>query len=269
MPCDKFGHSGARRRCAGTAGRIARRLVSFKDANYVLGLHGPGSASCGLDRVILLLRRIDMGYYLTIGAVLGLSAGFAPGPLLTLVISETLRHGIRSGIRVALAPVVTDFPIILLTLFVLSRLSSFHGILGIISIAGGVFILSMGYESVRAKGFDLQVGNAQKRSLRKGILANMLSPHPYLFWFSVGAPTMTKALVEGPWAPAAFVAGFYACLIGAKIALAVLVGSSRSFFRGAVYVWTMRTLGLVLIVLALLLFRDGFRLLGFGGGALF
>jgi len=203
-----------------------------------------------------------MGYYLTIGAVLGLSAGFAPGPLLTLVISETLQHDIRSGIRVALAPVVTDVPIILLTLLVLSKLSAFHGILGFISIAGGFFILSMGYESVRTRGFDLELRNAQKSSLRKGVLANMLSPHPYLFWFSVGAPIMTKALGVSLLAPAAFVAGFYACLIGSKIALAILVGRSKSFFRGKVYVWTMRLLGVVLIALALLLFRDGLRLLG-------
>ncbi|MFC1515262.1 hypothetical protein ACFL7E_00730 [Thermodesulfobacteriota bacterium] len=32
--------------------------------------------------------------YLTTGIILGLSAGFAPGPLLTLVITESLQHGI-------------------------------------------------------------------------------------------------------------------------------------------------------------------------------
>ncbi len=239
--------------------------MSFKDANYVLRLCGLWPAACSRDRAILLFRGADMGYFLTLGAVLGLSAGFAPGPLLTLVISETLRHGTRSGVRVALAPMVTDFPIILLTLFVLSKLSEFHGILGIISIAGGVFILSMGYDSLRSRGFDLELWDARKRSLQKGVLANMLSPHPYLFWFSVGAPTMTKALVASPLAPAAFVVGFYACLVGSKIALAILVGRSRSFFRGRVYVWTMRLLGVVLIALALLLFRDGLRLLGLVG----
>lgn len=240
--------------------------MSFKDANYVLRLPGLRPAACGRDQAILLFRRVDMGYFLTLGAVLGLSAGFAPGPLLTLVISETLRHGTRSGVRVALAPVVTDLPIILLTLFVLSTLSAFHGILGFISIAGGVFILSMGYESVRSRGFDLELGDARERSLRKGVLANMLSPHPYLFWFSVGAPTMTKALGESPLAPAAFVVGFYACLVGSKIALAILVGRSRSFFRGKVYVRTMRLLGVVLIALAIMLFRDGLRLLGVVAG---
>ena len=37
-----------------------------------------------------------MTEFFTIGIVLGLSAGFAPGPLLTLVISETLQHDIKS-----------------------------------------------------------------------------------------------------------------------------------------------------------------------------
>jgi len=203
-----------------------------------------------------------MEYYLTMGAVLGLSAGFAPGPLLTLVISETLRHGVGSGVRVALSPMITDFPIIALTLLVLSRLGNYQGILGIVSIAGGFFILSMGYESLRTSGFDLQLPGADRRSLRKGILTNFLSPHPYLFWISVGGPAMTKALAAGPAAPAAFVAGFYACLIGAKVALAVLVGKSRALFRGPFYVWTMRALGAVLVGLGLLLFRDGLKLTG-------
>lgn len=203
-----------------------------------------------------------MEYYLAVGAVLGLSAGFAPGPLLTLVIAETLRHGIRSGVKVALAPVVTDLPIIVLTLLVLSKLSHFHGILGLVSIAGGFFILSMGYESLRTAGFDLQLRESEAKSLRKGILTNVLSPHPYLFWISVGGPTMTKALDTGLLAPAAFIAGFYACLVGSKIMLAVLVGKSRSFFRGRAYVWTMRLLGVALVALALLLFHDGLELIG-------
>ena len=49
------------------------------------------------------------------GAVLGFSAGVAPGPLLVFVISETLRFGVRSGFKVAAAPLITDPPIIVLT----------------------------------------------------------------------------------------------------------------------------------------------------------
>ncbi len=93
--------------------------------------------------------------FLTIGTILGLSAGFAPGPLLTLVISETLQHDVKSGVKVALAPIITDLPIVILTLFILAKLSNFHNILGIISLIGGFFILFMGYESICTKGVEL------------------------------------------------------------------------------------------------------------------
>ncbi|MCK5097577.1 MAG: LysE family transporter [Desulfobacteraceae bacterium] len=202
-----------------------------------------------------------MIHFLTIGIILGLSAGCAPGPLLTLVISETLQHDIKSGVKVALAPFITDLPIIILTLFVLSELSSFHNILGIISLTGGFVILFMGYKSIRFKGVELNLQKTRSQSLAKGILANALSPHPYLFWFSVGAPTMTKAMNQNIIAASAFMIGFYLFLVGSKILLAILVGKSKSFLSGNMYIFTMRFLGLALCVLAFVLFYDGLKLL--------
>ncbi len=200
--------------------------------------------------------------FLTIGIVLGLSAGIAPGPLMTLVISETLQHDVKAGIRVALAPVVTDLPIIALTLFVLSKLSDFHAILGTISIAGSLYILFMAYECIQANHCDIDYQKAAPKSLRKGIVTNFLSPHPYLFWFSVGTPLIFKAWDLSIVAAIAFVGVFYLCLVGAKIGAAVLVGKSKSFIRGSTYRNTMRLLGLMLAILALTLFWDGLELLG-------
>lgn len=199
--------------------------------------------------------------YLTIGTVLGLAAGFAPGPLLTLVISETLQHDIKSGIKVAIAPIITDLPIILLTLFVLSKLSNFNSILGIISFIGGFFILFMGYKSIRTSGVTLNDNKVEPRSLMKGMLVNALSPHPYLFWFSVGAPIMTKAMSLNYSSPLAFIVSFYFFLVGTKIVLALLVGHSKSFFRGNMYLYTLRCLGLILCVFSIVLFHDGLKLL--------
>lgn len=201
-------------------------------------------------------------HYLTLGILLGLSAGFAPGPLLALVVSETIQHGIRSGVRVALAPIITDLPIIILTCFILSKLSGFQTILGIIALVGGCVIFYMGCQCLRTKSVALDIGRIKPKSLTKGALANALSPHPYLFWFSVGAPTMTKAMQQHVGAPLAFVAGFYVFLVGSKIMLAVLVGQSKSFLIGRGYRYTMRFLGLALCVLSLVLFHDGLILLG-------
>ncbi|MBU8911136.1 MAG: LysE family transporter [Desulfobacterales bacterium] len=203
-----------------------------------------------------------MIHYLTIGTILGLSAGLAPGPLLTLVVSETILHDIRAGIKVALAPLVTDLPIIVLTVFILSRLSGFHGILGVISLVGGLVVLVMGIQGIKARGLDLDIQKTRQRSLAKGILVNMLSPHPYLFWLSVGAPTMTRANDQHVFAAAAFIISFYLLLIGSKIFLAILVGKSKTFLKGRVYICTMRFLGLALCALAILLFKDGLSLLG-------
>jgi threonine/homoserine/homoserine lactone efflux protein len=202
-----------------------------------------------------------MLHFLTIGTILGLSAGFAPGPLLTLVIAETLQHDIKAGIKVALSPILTDLPIILLTLFVLSKLSNFHGALGAITMLGGCFVLYIGYESISTERVELNLVEKKSKSLIKGALTNALSPHPYLFWFSVGAPTMTKAMTLSFAAPAAFIIGFYSFLIGSKVFLAILVGKSKSFLSGTTYIFTMRFLGFTLCSLAIFLFYDGLRLL--------
>ncbi|NEX23257.1 LysE family transporter [Thiorhodococcus mannitoliphagus] len=199
---------------------------------------------------------------LILGILLGVSAGFAPGPVLTLVISETLRHGVRSGIRVAIAPLFTDLPIILVTLLVLSRLSGLDAILGGISIAGGLFVLWMGVESLRVEGMDPQQASTPPQSLIKGMLANALSPHPYLFWLTVGAPITTEAMQSGIGAAARFIVSFYAALVGSKILLALITGRSRAFLAGRLYRNILRLLGLMLILLAFLLFQDGFERLG-------
>ena len=199
--------------------------------------------------------------FLITGTILGLSAGFAPGPLLALVISETMEHGAGAGVKVALAPILTDLPIIFITVFILAKLSDFHSVLGVISIIGALFILYMGIENIRIKGIDLDINKSAPRSFQKGIIVNALSPHPYLFWFSVGGPITMKAMDQNLLAAISFIGSFYVLLLGTKIVLAILVGKSRTFFMGNTYVFTMRLLGIILIILAGFLFRDGLFLL--------
>ncbi len=202
-----------------------------------------------------------MTHYLISGTLLGLFAGFSPGPLLTLVITETLTHNVKSGFKVAVAPAITDIPIVLLTLFLLSKLTHFHTVLGIISIVGGLLVLYFGYECIRSKGINLQDTEQKPHSLRKGVIVNLLSPHPYLFWFSVGAPILLKAGNVGFSAAAGFILCIYCMLMGSKIAIAVLTGKSRSFLTGNLYLFTLRSLGLCLFVFAVFLFRDGVNLI--------
>ncbi len=200
--------------------------------------------------------------FLTIGIALGLSAGFSPGPLLTLLFSETLQHGTKAGIKVALAPIICDLPIILLTYFILAKLSNFHSILGIISLIGGILICYMGYESIHSKQVIPSSENKESKSLTKGMLVNVLNPYPYLFWLTVGAPTLTKAMNINGVAPILFIGAFYTMLVGSKVVLALLIGRSITFFSGGVYRYILYFLSFVLFSLAFVLFRDGLKLLG-------
>jgi threonine/homoserine/homoserine lactone efflux protein len=200
--------------------------------------------------------------YLTMGAVFGLTAGISPGPLLTLVISETLRHNKTEGVKIAVAPLITDIPIVLLTIFILSKMASSDIILGLISILGGFFIAYLGYDSIRSKGIEIDVQNLKPKSIRKGIIVNILSPHPYIFWLMVGAPITVKAYQASPVAAFVFIIAFYVMLIGSKISIALIVDKSRAVLKNKVFIWTIRILGLVLLIFAILLIKEGIRYLG-------
>ena len=112
--------------------------------------------------------------FLSAGILLGLAAGFTPGPLLVLVISETLRHSIKAGIKVSIAPLITDVPIIIVSLLVLNRLANFKVILGCISIFGGLFILYLGYECLKTRGLELNLASHSSNSFRKGLKSTPL-----------------------------------------------------------------------------------------------
>jgi threonine/homoserine/homoserine lactone efflux protein len=197
--------------------------------------------------------------YLATGVIFGLSAGLAPGPLLTLVLAQSLRHGFRAGARAALAPLATDLPIVALSLLVISRMASSHLALGLISLAGALFLLYLGYETFSSGAFPEVAPGEEAQSLRKGIVTNFLSPHPYLFWMTVGAPSVMRAWQEGPGRAVAFVSGFYLCLVGSKIIAAALTDRGRAFVAGRAYALCMRGLGILLWVCAIVLASEGVR----------
>jgi threonine/homoserine/homoserine lactone efflux protein len=193
------------------------------------------------------------------GVLLGLSSGLAPGPLLALVLAQTLRHGAREGCKIALTPLITDAPIILLTLLMAAKLTEFRSLLGIVSIAGGAFVLYLAWDSFAPVRVDAETTAEPPRSWLKGILTNLFSPHPWLFWLTVGAATLAKAMAQSWLAAVAFLFGFYLLLVGSKVLIALLAGRSRNLLAGRPYRVVLRTLAVLLAVFALLLFREGLK----------
>jgi threonine/homoserine/homoserine lactone efflux protein len=193
------------------------------------------------------------------GVLLGFSAGLAPGPMLALVLTQTLRHGSREGCKIALTPLVTDAPIILVALALAAKLAELRPLLGIVSIAGAVFVLYLAWESVRPVRQAAEASAERPRSWFKGIVTNLLNPHPWLFWLTVGAAILAQAQAQSWLVTAAFLFGFYLLLVGSKVMVALLAGRSRNLLAGRPYRVAMRVLAVLLALFALLLFREGLK----------
>ncbi len=188
------------------------------------------------------------------GIALGAGAGLSPGPLLALVVSATVQRGFGAGARIALAPLITDAPIIVLAAAAVGVLT--EGVLTALAVAGAAYLFWLGGEAVR-EARTAQVpepGNpGAARDLRHGVIANLLNPHPWLFWVTVGVPILVTAWDRSPAGGVAFLVGFYALLIGSKLGIAALVAAGRRRMTARWYRAAVLASGLILLVAGLLL----------------
>lgn len=165
------------------------------------------------------------------GLGLGLGAGLAPGPLLALVITTTLARGFAAGARVALSPLVTDAVIITVSLLVVRSLPDRAA--AALGVVGGLYVVWLGIDALRERPVDVEATPTHGPDpLRRGALVNLLSPHPWLFWITVGGPVLLAAWAASPAAALGFLVAFFLLLIGSKVVIAALVAGGRSRLGG-------------------------------------
>lgn len=194
---------------------------------------------------------------LALGLTLGLGAGLAPGPLLAVVIRATLEGGFGAGARVALGPLITDLPIIAVAVVLASRLP--EEALAALGVAGGLFLLWLGADALRDLPAPIEAAagavDPAAGSLRRGALVNLLNPHPWVFWVTVGVPILGDGTVAED---ILFLVPFYTMLIGAKVAVAAALGAGRDrLLRGPGYRRALRASGALLLAAGALLAYEG------------
>ncbi len=177
------------------------------------------------------------------GATLGAAGGLAPGPLTALVISQTLRHGTLEGSKVGVAPLVTDGPMLLASAWLATSLGA-QG-LAVISLVGAVFLVWLGWHTLRSPPLSVEESQEKAGSVWKAVATNLFNPHPYVFWVTVGGPLIAQAeSVPG------FLLGFFGTLCGSKVLIAVGVGRFRSLLVGRAWKGVMALLGVAMWVFA-------------------
>ena len=182
------------------------------------------------------------------GATLGLVEGIKPGPLLTMVIRETLSGGLRAGLWTAAAPIFTDGPLVIFSLFAAAWIATNPSALLVITLAGAIFLAQMGYEC-----FGLEPPNMDEDappptgSFLRGIITNLLNPNVYVFWFLIGGPLMASAADEEILAPIAYAITFLVTIMLTKATIAYAIHRASGNISATVYRRLLAICGIVMI----------------------
>ncbi len=173
-----------------------------------------------------------METYLIQGLGYGLAAAAQPGPFQTYLIAQTLTKGWRRTLPAALAPLVSDGPIIVLAVLVLNRFPA--GWQNVLSVIGGLFILYLSWGAFKTwRTFDQPDAKTEEGtgSVLKAALMNALSPGPYLFWGLVTGPILIQGWRQSPANAGLFLLGFYGAMILTLTALIVGFSLTRKLGR--------------------------------------
>ncbi len=196
------------------------------------------------------------------GATLGIVEGIKPGPLLTMVIRETLSGGLRAGLWTAAAPIFTDGPLVIFSLFAAAWIATNPSVLLAITLAGAIFLAQMGYEC-----FGLDPPNMDEDappptgSFLRGVITNLLNPNVYVFWFLIGGPLMASAADEEILAPIAYAITFLVTIMLTKATIAYAIHRASGNISATVYRRLLAICGLVMIGFSLYYAMEGYGLL--------
>ena len=130
----------------------------------------------------------------------------------------------------ALAPLISDGPIIAVCLLVLSQVPA--GMEKVLYIASGLFILYLAFGSYkvwRSNNTTLEAENTSKQSVWKAALMNSLSPGPYVFWTLITGPILVSGWRESPVYGIGFLAGFYVTIVALLAGIILVFGLASKF----------------------------------------
>lgn len=171
-----------------------------------------------------------MWIYIVQGIGFGMAAASQPGPFMTYLISQSLINGWRHTLPAALAPLLSDGPIIALCVLALSQVPA--GMEKALYAVSGAFILYLAfgsYTSWRHSYATVMVESTARQSVWKAALMNLLNPGPYIFWTLVSGPILVSGWRESPVKGIGFLAGFYVTMVVVLSAIILGFGLAKRF----------------------------------------
>lgn len=170
-----------------------------------------------------------MATYLILGITYAFAAAMQPGPFQAYIISQTLSHGWRRTWPVAFSPLLSDGPIIVLVLLVLSHIPAW--LMPALQIAGGLLLIYLAWGAARAwityTPASLASPASGHQSLLRAALVNLLNPGPYLSWSLILGPLLLKGWQAAPRNGIALLVAFYTTMVLSLTGMIALFAAAR------------------------------------------
>ena len=168
--------------------------------------------------------------YLIQGIAYGFAAAVTPGPLSMYLLSQAVSVGWRRTLPAAFAPLISDGPVSVLILTVLSQAPS--RAVDYLRLPGGVFILYLAIGAWKSwRTFDAETAvpaQSVPNNLWKAAVVNWFNPNLYLGWSIIMAPIVLSGWRESPAKAISFVSGFYITIIGTMIGMIILFAAAKA-----------------------------------------
>jgi len=191
------------------------------------------------------------------GASLGLSAGIIPGPLVSVIVAQTLKHCFKEGLKIIFSIPLVDIVRVPVTLLLLSSIAIEGSItMGWLYLIGAAYLFKLGYENFFYTGDFKLNKDAKPQSFVKGAAVLLLNPGSHLFWFALAGPAIITGYAVSIWLPIAFLAGFYFAFMGINFVYLALTSKAGWFFKSNIYKYTLKALGLTLVGFAILYMKN-------------
>jgi threonine/homoserine/homoserine lactone efflux protein len=185
---------------------------------------------------------------------LALSGALMPGPLLTVTISESVRHGFKVGPLLMTGHALLEFLLVVAIMLGLGPYLKLPPVMGTIALLGGLLLIYLGVDMIRTQvrlALDHEPNDVDARYARHpivvGVLASLANPYWTLWWATIGLGYLLAVRDMGFAGLTAFFLGHITADYAWYSLVSFGVSRGKTLLSDNSYRHMIRTCGLVLL----------------------
>ena len=171
--------------------------------------------------------------------VVALSGALIPGPMLTVTVIQSLRHGFRAGPEITAGHAAAEIGLLVLVILGLGPVITRPSVMKGIYSAGGVLLIISGVYMFTRRGLHVDLspegGKTAVSPFLSGVVTSVSNPTWHIWWATVGLAYVTKALSLGIPGIAAFFSGHILADLGWYGLVSFSVSRGGSFVTPKTY----------------------------------